>query len=470
MPAFWVLTTVGFLNSPCFAADNQIPNAAQIDWIAGPTTVSLGKFGEIKVPLGYQFTGAEGARAFLAEKKNAVPKDLVGCMISPAVTWPVLFEYSETGYLPDAQPSPLDKDGILNTFVQQYKGRHPEEFKNRTAPLSWQVPPSYDPVEHSLEWSIRAETGPKNEPSTTLNYNLELLGRHGVLHVTTIYQGITDLESLRKLAKSASFKAGERYSDHQQGDPAATLDLAGLVTQDTAQVIAEAGNGHYLRALLIGLAVLVGVGLGGILLVGKLRHGRVRPEARPTRRPTPAQPVPAAAQSASSPVATPQTVAKTLATPMPNTVSSTMLKPKRESSLPPAQPKPATRPVTPRRTQQQQQRRMMFDYNRYFSDLMSTVSNYASLPEPVQTNGHSVEAEQAAPAPAALPTNGHNHAPTDTALTAHAELIAHQITFIEEQRRLIQEQSKLIEEKSKLIAEKNHLLKLQGELIEQKLL
>jgi hypothetical protein len=107
-------------------------------------------------------------------------------------------------------------------------------------------------------------------------------------------------------------------------------------------------------------------------------------------------------------------------------------------------------------------RRKIFDYNRYFADLMSTVS------------GHNGALEGAGPV--ALPSNGQQIVDTGSvqlsngAFRANSELIASQTAFIEEQRRLIQEQTRVIEEKTKLIAEKNQLLKMQTEMIESKLL
>jgi hypothetical protein len=110
-------------------------------------------------------------------------------------------------------------------------------------------------------------------------------------------------------------------------------------------------------------------------------------------------------------------------------------------------------------------RKRVFDYNRYFTDLMSAVSN-SSLIE-TQASEASSESDRAAVAPQAsepaapLPSNLHG---------MNSEMIANQRRLIEEQKRLIQEQTRLIEEKSTLIAEKNQLLKMQSEWIDSKLL
>ena len=110
-------------------------------------------------------------------------------------------------------------------------------------------------------------------------------------------------------------------------------------------------------------------------------------------------------------------------------------------------------------------RRKIFDYNRYFADLMSTVSGHAG-----QLEGASslLLAQPAAAAPQAV-ANGTGQ-PANATFRANSELIASQTAFIEEQRRLIQEQTRVIEEKTKLISEKNQLLKMQTEMLENKLL
>lgn len=108
------------------------------------------------------------------------------------------------------------------------------------------------------------------------------------------------------------------------------------------------------------------------------------------------------------------------------------------------------------------QRRKTFDYNRYFTDLMTSVSGYAVNLENFQSNGRRHESVVLQPEP----QNG-----SDTVLVkANSDLLGHQKALIEDQQRLIQEQSKVIEEKSRLIAEKSQLLKMQSELIDSKLL
>lgn len=105
------------------------------------------------------------------------------------------------------------------------------------------------------------------------------------------------------------------------------------------------------------------------------------------------------------------------------------------------------------------QRRREFDYNRYFADLMSTVSGHTSAVEAPM--GYALEVTRL--------TEGVAAGAPSHAGVSNSELIANQTTLIEEQRRLIQEQTRLIEEKTRLIAEKNQLLKVQEQMLDHKL-
>jgi hypothetical protein len=103
----------------------------------------------------------------------------------------------------------------------------------------------------------------------------------------------------------------------------------------------------------------------------------------------------------------------------------------------------------------------VFDYNRYFTDLMSTVSGMGSQVEYCPVSPYEAERMMVAQAPVQrVAANGVG------AAAANAELINQQKSLIEDQKRLIEEQTRLIEEKGRLIAEKTELLKMRAELAE----
>jgi len=143
-------------------------------------------------------------------------------------------------------------------------------------------------------------------------------------------------------------------------------------------------------------------------------------------------------------------------------------------------PKLTPTPLSPKESKERNGRRAMkpvlgrngahkkreFDYNRYFTDLMSAVSSHGLALEQAQQRIENYSLAMSAMTPQVLNANGAQ----SPAGNGNSDLIANQAAFIEDQRRLIQEQTRLIEEKTRLIAEKNALLKLQSEMLENKVL
>jgi hypothetical protein len=103
----------------------------------------------------------------------------------------------------------------------------------------------------------------------------------------------------------------------------------------------------------------------------------------------------------------------------------------------------------------------MFDYQRYYTDLMSQVSDRAEGSSPLPA-GHHRAANSSKTKPEGITQPVIELSPNSVA--ANLNLIESQKRLIEEQQRLIREQTKLIEEKTKLIQEKNQVLDKQSEL------
>jgi len=217
----------------------------------------------------------------------------------------------------------------------------------------------------------------------------------------------------------------------------------------------------------IGFAVVV-LAVVGLALARLARGRRVKApvQARPSAQPTP---VPVPQSKVSLPPAQPP-----LAASRPKVLEPL---PSAQVNLPSAaspQPRRPALPGLPAKTNgkplkllngRHSHRRKIFDYNRYFADLMSTVSGHAGQLE----GAGLVIAQPPVTVQQTAAGNGGTH-PSNGAFRANSELIASQTAFIEEQRRLIQEQTRVIEEKTKLISEKNQLLKMQTEMLENKLL
>lgn len=173
----------------------------------------------------------------------------------------------------DAGAASIDYNKMLEEMQESAAETNAEREKQGFDPVTligWAEPPSYDAAAHKLYWAKELAFGQGEEH--TLNYNIRVLGRRGVLVLNAVSH-MRQLDSIRTEARAilsaVDFNEGHRYSDYLPGtDKAATYGIAGLIAGATA---AKAG---FFKVLLAGLlaakkAVAVGV-LALVALVKKL--------------------------------------------------------------------------------------------------------------------------------------------------------------------------------------------------------
>ncbi len=440
--------------------------------ISGPATVELGAVARFQLPEGYKFLAPGSAILALNRDGNLAPKNLVGLMVSEYGGSAIRFEYAPIGHVQEGDPVGMDHGVLLEKF------RERDERQNRArvqaglvpnAKIEWHSKPIYSTNNHTLEWAFSAETAGLK----SVNHTIAFLGRRGVLVATILAKADAEakLLALRDVAHTVAFVENEGYLDYRSKDPLArgttVQNLIALDLDNAKPALAASGSSGTLWAL---IALGCVAAFGSALIVLKIRHAKpansqeaaVVEETKskseimtPSSEPTPRQ-VPLVTQVPARPRA-------------PLMVKSNGSGARR--SLPKVQ-----------RTNghDRQPKKRVFDYNRYFADLMSSVSGHSSYgPEAGGRQGMSLENLNLSDTNGSAHANGNgngngngssngsNHV---NAAEIQAQMISTQKSLIEEQRRLIQEQSKLIEEKTRLIAEKNLILDRQTELLDQKLL
>jgi hypothetical protein len=234
---------------------------------------------------------------------------------------------------------------------------------------------------------------------------------------------------LKQLMSSVSFKSGFAYSDFRKGDRIAAHDLADLIATQTPSKRPEKTS--YTWAYVGGGAGLLTV--GGFVLFARRRTQSARPVRRPSALATAVQVNGNTLKQVlkANGYYNGHTNGNGHGNGHSNGNGNGKLRKKR-----------------------------IFDYQRFYSDLMFEVSDRAQVS--TGTSHRKPAPASIAPAPVAQAkpvTNGGEM----SALT-NSGLIEHQRRLIEEQQRLIREQAKLIEEKSRLIQEKNQVLDKQTEL------
>lgn len=181
--------------------------------------------------------------------------------------WGVIITYEADGHVADDDANEVDYDELLKE-MQSGTEEHNEARAAQGFPpiqlVGWAQPPHYDRPAHTLHWAKELRFG--DTPEHTLNYNIRVLGREGVLVLNAVagmgqFQGIrSDLE---QVVQAASFTQGNRYEDFNEStDKLAGYGLAALVAGGVA---AKAGK---LAFLAIFFKKFLGVILVGAAAVG----------------------------------------------------------------------------------------------------------------------------------------------------------------------------------------------------------
>jgi uncharacterized membrane-anchored protein len=416
---FVPLTLPAADDSPTFS-----PQPDPVNWIVGPAKADLGNFGEIRIPDGYRFAGGEEARTLLKIMSNPAPNALVGIVAPISGSYMVVLEFTRVGYVKDTKDS-FDSAVILNSLRKKVDHQNAEAIKQGTVSITsvdWEQEPQHDLASHVMEWAIRAQTG----SDKTINHVVRIFGREGLLDGIAVQSGASaEAIPLRQLMSGISFKPGRAYSDFRAGDRVSSQSLAQLITTDESDTKADSR----LTTYAVGGAVVLIIGITGVVVLK-------RKPGHPVKRENQTMATALSQKNGSAPKFLNGVVARE------NPVNGNgHLNGHANGKL---------------NGHNKLRRRKLFDYQKYYTDLMFQVSDRAyevEKPAPDQKVSN--------PSKPANPSEGnHNY----NAHSANVSLIEGQKRLIEEQQRLIREQTKLIEEKTRLIQEKNNVLDKQSEL------
>lgn len=171
-------------------------------------------------------------------------------MLMPAGTspfaagaWAVTVQYEESGYVSDEDAEKIDYTEMLKDMQGDLRDANPEREKQGFEPIQligWAAPPHYDAAEKKLYWAKELQFGDDKEH--TLNYNIRVLGRKGVL-VLNFIAGMEQLpeieQNVGKVLAMTEFNPGSRYVDFNPSmDKVAAYGLGALIA---GKVAAKAG-------------------------------------------------------------------------------------------------------------------------------------------------------------------------------------------------------------------------------------
>ena len=257
---------------------------AKLGYQSGDVSLKNG-MATIHVPDSFRFVGPEGSRRLLVEAWGNPPDsadDVLGMLIPSAVSpltgdgWGIVITYDEDGYVNDSDAGKINYANLLKQMQEDSAAANEERKKEGFEPVTlvgWAEPPHYDAQAHKLYWAKDLVFGSGGEH--TLNYNIRILGRRGVLVLNAV-SGIEQLNAIRSqtgtILPAVEFNEGHRYTDYLPGtDKAAAYGIGGLILGGVA---AKAGLFKMLWIGLLAAKKLVVAGIVALVAFIKRLFGK----------------------------------------------------------------------------------------------------------------------------------------------------------------------------------------------------
>ncbi|MES2622079.1 MAG: DUF2167 domain-containing protein [Bacteroidota bacterium] len=242
-----------------------------------PIGLGLAKF---SIPNGFKFLNAIQSQYVLSSLWGNPPNESTLGMIFPSeagnvvpVTWAIQISYEEDGHVKDDDAKDIDYEDLLKDMQKQIEEVNPERKKAGypTYELAgWASAPYYDEKEKKLHWAKRILF--EGDSAETLNYNIRILGRKGVMVLNAIGEmnQLAEIKAqINPILANINFDEGNRYADFDEGiDKTAAYGIAGLIT---GGVLLKSGLFAKIGILLLKFLKPILVG-GGLLIAGLVKY------------------------------------------------------------------------------------------------------------------------------------------------------------------------------------------------------
>ena len=255
---------------------------AQLKFQRGKITLP-GGIATLDLPANFRYLSPADAERVLVDAWGNPPGFESLGMIVPAATsvlerdsWGVMVTYEKDGHIKDDDADSIKYDELLKDMqasVLEGNKQRKEQGYPAIHLMGWAEKPSYAKDSHKLYWAkdLMADGG-----AHSLNYNVRVLGREGVLNLNAIAgmdQIDTIKQEMRQVTAFTDFTPGNRYADFDsKTDKVAEYGLAALVAGGVASKLGLFGK---LIALLLAFKkVLLVVLFGGATAIWKFFTGR----------------------------------------------------------------------------------------------------------------------------------------------------------------------------------------------------
>lgn len=208
-----------------------------------------GGVGELTVPKGFRYLDSAQAAFVMHKLWHNPPQESLGMLFpedrGPVSdnNWAYLIQFDPMGHVKDDDADDIKYDELLEEMQQDTEDENPERTKQGYESvhlIGWGAPPFYDKNQHTLHWAKLLRFGDGLEE--TLNYNVRILGRKGVLvfNAIAVPKQLPEIKaSIPALLANVEFVKGQQYNDFSAGiDEVAAYGIGGLVA---GKVLAKVG-------------------------------------------------------------------------------------------------------------------------------------------------------------------------------------------------------------------------------------
>ncbi len=234
-------------------------------WQTGTVNLSNDAI-KLNIPQNFRFLNAQQSQYILEDIWGNLKDASVLGMVFPATlsplsdsAWAYVVTYEQMGFVKDNDADDINYDELLEGMRKDSEAANAERVKQGLSKfdlVGWAQKPFYDKEHKVLHWAKEY----KGEGSTenTLNYDIRVLGRKGVLSLNAVARmsQINEVKSnVDAVLKMAQFNEGFAYKDFDSNvDQVAVWTIGGLVA---GKVLAKVG----IFALIAKFGKLIVIGL-----------------------------------------------------------------------------------------------------------------------------------------------------------------------------------------------------------------
>ena len=290
-----LLTFFSLAIVPVFAQESEAYDSVRVQllldsieqsfkWQTGQVAL-IGGNASIQVPEGLRYLKAEQSDFVLTQLWGNPPGRGTLGMLFPTTCSPLddqcfafNISFDEMGYVKDGDADDIDYTELLTNMQKEAREASAERIKEGYEAIDivgWAAAPYYDKEKKVLHWAKEIKFG-DGENGTTLNYDVRVLGRKGVLSLNAI-SGMDALDQVKPVLPAVisgvSFDEGHRYGDFDSKiDNVAAWTIGGLVA---GKVLAKAG---FFAIILKFLKPLLFVVIAGGAAIWRFITGRRKQE------------------------------------------------------------------------------------------------------------------------------------------------------------------------------------------------